>query len=68
MVKNHFKSIKSLKLAIIGLGYVGLPLAIEFGKRFVLGYDIRSKRILDLKNGKDETLETKKKILIVQNY
>ena len=62
MVKNHFKSIKSLKLAIIGLGYVGLPLAIEFGKkRFVLGYDISSKRILDLKNGKDETLETKKK-------
>ena len=37
---------KKLKLAVIGLGYVGLPLAIEFAKkRFVIGFDIENKRI-----------------------
>ncbi|QWE00772.1 nucleotide sugar dehydrogenase [Polynucleobacter sp. JS-Mosq-20-D10] len=46
------------KIAIIGLGYVGLPLAVEFGKnRLVLGYDINSERIRELKSGKDSTLE-----------
>lgn len=49
---------KSLRLAIIGLGYVGLPLAVEFGKkRPVVGFDIAHKRILELKNGHDSTLE-----------
>ena len=48
-----------LKLAIIGLGYVGLPLAIEFAKkRNVIGFDINKKRIEQLKSGVDETLET----------
>jgi len=48
-----------LKLAIIGLGYVGLPLAVEFGKtRAVMGFDINQKRIDELKAGKDGTLET----------
>jgi UDP-N-acetyl-D-glucosamine/UDP-N-acetyl-D-galactosamine dehydrogenase len=48
-----------LKLAIIGLGYVGLPLAVEFGKtRSVVGFDINRKRIDELKTGKDGTLET----------
>lgn len=48
-----------LKLAIIGLGYVGLPLAVEFGKaRSVIGFDINKKRIDELKAGKDTTLET----------
>ena len=46
-------------IAIIGLGYVGLPLAIEFGKkRSVVGFDINQSRINDLKNGIDPTLET----------
>ena len=46
------------KIAIIGLGYVGLPLAIEFGKiRSVIGYDINERRINDLKNGFDATNE-----------
>ena len=46
------------KIAIIGLGYVGLPLAVEFGKhRDVIGFDINSKRISDLKKFNDETLE-----------
>jgi UDP-N-acetyl-D-galactosamine dehydrogenase len=52
-------SLKTLKLAIIGLGYVGLPLAVEFGKkRSVVGFDINPKRIDQLKAGHDFTLET----------
>ena len=48
-----------LKLAIIGLGYVGLPLAVEFGKtRSVIGFDINAKRIDELNGGTDRTLET----------
>jgi UDP-N-acetyl-D-glucosamine/UDP-N-acetyl-D-galactosamine dehydrogenase len=47
------------KIALIGLGYVGLPLAVEFGKkRSVIGFDINQPRINDLKNGVDSTLET----------
>lgn len=47
-----------IKLAVVGLGYVGLPLAVEFGKkRSVLGFDINQKRVDELKNGKDHTLE-----------
>jgi UDP-N-acetyl-D-galactosamine dehydrogenase len=47
-----------LKLAIIGLGYVGLPLAIEFGKnRPVVGFDINQARVDELKSGQDHTLE-----------
>ncbi|MBQ0935612.1 Vi polysaccharide biosynthesis UDP-N-acetylglucosamine C-6 dehydrogenase TviB [Ideonella paludis] len=46
------------KIAIIGLGYVGLPLAVEFGKiRSVIGFDINAKRIEELKGGRDHTLE-----------
>ena len=46
-------------IAIIGLGYVGLPLAVEFGKkRPVVGFDINVKRIAELQNGQDHTLET----------
>lgn len=49
---------KDYKIAIIGLGYVGLPLAIEFGKKYkVLGYDINQKRVEELQNGFDHTLE-----------
>jgi UDP-N-acetyl-D-galactosamine dehydrogenase len=49
---------RNIKLAIIGLGYVGLPLAVEFcKKRPVIGYDINATRIEALKNGYDHTLE-----------
>jgi UDP-N-acetyl-D-glucosamine/UDP-N-acetyl-D-galactosamine dehydrogenase len=52
-------SLSDIKLAIIGLGYVGLPLAVEFGKkRLVVGFDIDQKRIDELKAGYDFTLET----------
>tara|TARA_B100000212_G_scaffold209241_1_gene157996 strand:+ start:33042 stop:34313 length:1272 start_codon:yes stop_codon:yes gene_type:complete len=55
---------KNVKLAIIGLGYVGLPLAVEFGKkREVIGFDIKEKRISELKEGYDSTLEIDKKEL-----
>ena len=48
----------AIKLAVIGLGYVGLPLAVEFGKkRSVVGFDINQPRINALKAGHDTTLE-----------
>jgi UDP-N-acetyl-D-galactosamine dehydrogenase len=51
-------SITEKKIAIIGLGYVGLPLAIEFGKKYkVLGFDINQSRIDELSLGKDRTNE-----------
>jgi len=56
--------INNKKIAIIGLGYVGLPLAIEFGKIYkTVGYDINKQRIIELKSGKDKTLEVEKNIL-----
>lgn len=45
-------------IAIIGLGYVGLPLAVEFGKKYaVVGFDTNSHRVRELQNGQDHTLE-----------
>ena len=56
--------IEDLKLAIIGLGYVGLPLALEFSKKKnVVGFDINKKRIKDLNSGFDKNLEFNKKQL-----
>jgi UDP-N-acetyl-D-galactosamine dehydrogenase len=50
--------VKNYKIAIIGLGYVGLPLAIEFAKKFqVIGFDISQDRVAELNNGEDRTLE-----------
>ncbi len=52
-------NLNQANIAIIGLGYVGLPLAVEFGKkRNVLGFDINTKRIAELQAGHDHTLET----------
>ena len=51
-------NLTNAKIAIIGLGYVGLPLAVEFGKkRPVLGFDINTARIAELQSGQDHTLE-----------
>ena len=53
-----------MKIAIIGIGYVGLPLAVEFGKVYqTIGFDIDKQRIKDLKKGKDFTLEFSKSSL-----
>jgi UDP-N-acetyl-D-galactosamine dehydrogenase len=52
-------NLEDIKLSIVGLGYVGLPLAVEFGrKRSVIGFDINQRRIDELKTGNDVTLET----------
>ena len=56
--------INNKKIAVIGLGYVGLPLAVEFGKKyFTVGFDINDSRIEELKNGIDNTLEIDTDIL-----
>jgi UDP-N-acetyl-D-galactosamine dehydrogenase len=52
------------KIAIIGLGYVGLPLAVAFAEKFsVVGFDINEKRVAELQNGKDTTLEIEDELL-----
>ncbi|WP_136254430.1 Vi polysaccharide biosynthesis UDP-N-acetylglucosamine C-6 dehydrogenase TviB [Onishia niordana] len=54
----------NVHLGVIGLGYVGLPLAVEFGKLMpTLGFDINSKRISDLRDGIDHTLEVEPELL-----
>lgn len=55
---------KNIKIAIIGLGYVGLPLAVEFGSKYqTIGFDINKDRINELCNGEDSTLEVDKVML-----
>lgn len=49
---------RNVKIAVVGLGYVGLPLAIEYGKKYrVLGFDINKERVAELGRGEDHTLE-----------
>ncbi len=53
------RGLSKYKIAVIGLGYVGLPLAVEFGKKYsTVGFDINAARIKALKAGRDVTLET----------
>ena len=62
-------NLDNLKIAVIGQGYVGLPLAIEFGKKYVtIGFDINSKRIEELKNGEDHTKEASKEQLLSASH
>jgi UDP-N-acetyl-D-galactosamine dehydrogenase len=50
--------LSNLKVAVIGLGYVGLPLAVEFARRYpTVGFDISSRRVAELREGKDRSLE-----------
>jgi UDP-N-acetyl-D-galactosamine dehydrogenase len=57
-MKNFRPDIKNIRIGIIGLGYVGLPLAVEFAKYFpVVGFDIDTSRINQLSKGFDRTLE-----------
>jgi len=51
-------TLRNCKIGVIGLGYVGLPLAVEFGKHFkTVGFDIKASRVAELKAGRDNTLE-----------
>jgi UDP-N-acetyl-D-galactosamine dehydrogenase len=53
------KLTENTRIAIVGLGYVGLPLAVEFGKKYpTIGFDINARRVDELKGGIDHTLET----------
>jgi len=62
-------SLNDVKVAIIGLGYVGLPLAVEFGKKYpTLGFDINQPRINELKSGTDSTLEVSDEELAATQY
>lgn len=57
-------NLNDLKIGVIGLGYVGLPLAVEFGKKFpTFGFDVKTERVKELKQGKDSTLECEAKEL-----
>ena len=61
-------SLSDSKIAVIGLGYVGLPLAVEFSKKFpVIGFDINTLRIHELETGHDRTLEVKNNLLSSSN-
>ncbi|HWM28019.1 MAG TPA: Vi polysaccharide biosynthesis UDP-N-acetylglucosamine C-6 dehydrogenase TviB [Woeseiaceae bacterium] len=51
--------ISKIRIGVIGLGYVGLPLAVEFGRKYpTLGFDVKQARVADLEQGRDATLET----------
>ena len=64
VIKENKVTKNKYKIAIVGLGYVGLPLAVEFSKYYnVTGYDINTKRINELKSGFDGTSEVKAKNL-----
>jgi UDP-N-acetyl-D-galactosamine dehydrogenase len=55
---------RGLKIGVIGLGYVGLPLAVAFGKRYrTTGFDVKAARIDELKRGRDSTLEVSREEL-----
>jgi len=57
-------SLRKCRVGVVGLGYVGLPLAVEFGKHFeTIGFDIKEERIAELKAGRDSTLEVDRKEL-----
>lgn len=59
IMNKKVTSLSNIKLGIVGLGYVGLPLAVEFGRSLtVIGFDINEGRIAELRKGKDSTLET----------
>ncbi|UIJ75809.1 MULTISPECIES: Vi polysaccharide biosynthesis UDP-N-acetylglucosamine C-6 dehydrogenase TviB [unclassified Acinetobacter] len=61
--------LSELKIAVIGLGYVGLPLAVEFGKKVpVVGFDIHQKRIDELRSGQDHTLEVSPEELVQSTH
>ncbi|WP_028928141.1 Vi polysaccharide biosynthesis UDP-N-acetylglucosamine C-6 dehydrogenase TviB [Pseudoxanthomonas suwonensis] len=64
MENSPFSAPAEVRIAVAGLGYVGLPLAVEFGKRYpTVGFDINPARIEELKGGRDSTLEVEPELL-----
>ncbi len=62
------RSLEQEKIAVIGLGYVGLPVALSFGRKLpTVGFDIRQRRVDELKHGHDETMEVTKEQLASAN-
>lgn len=62
-------TLENINIAMIGLGYVGLPLAVEFGKQYpTTGFDISQARVEELKTGKDHTLEVSEDELSASRY
>jgi UDP-N-acetyl-D-galactosamine dehydrogenase len=62
-------TLRKCRIGVVGLGYVGLPLAVEFGKHFdTVGFDIRASRIRELQAGRDGTLETTREELKGASY
>ena len=58
-------SLRNCRIGVVGLGYVGLPLAVEFGKHFdTVGFDVKPGRVAELKAGRDSTLEVSRKELV----
>lgn len=58
IVENANTTVENARIAVIGLGYVGLPLAVEFAKKYpTVGFDINQERVAELRNGHDRTLE-----------
>ena len=56
--KKHAFNLRNCRIGVVGLGYVGLPLAVEFGKHYeTVGFDIKSARVDELRSGRDSTLE-----------
>ena len=56
--KKHAFNLRNCRIGVVGLGYVGLPLAVEFGKKYeTVGFDIKSARVDELRGGRDSTLE-----------
>lgn len=56
--------IDDIRIGVIGLGYVGLPLAVEFGKQFpTVGFDLKAERVAELRDGRDSTLEVEPEAL-----
>src|SRR5690606_5154008 len=61
---HAFPARQDIRIAVIGLGYVGLPLAVEFGKQYdTVGFDINAGRIGELRAGRDSTLEVEPELL-----
>lgn len=66
---NKIKDLTDPRIAVIGLGYVGLPLAVEFGRQYsTLGFDINSARLAELQRGQDSTLEVSENELAEAEY